>query len=75
VVRRVTVSEKLTVGERVVIPWGVDDVEGTVAEVYGVGPAERVVVSLTPEASGYVVDEPTTVTLPAHAVRRPGVAA
>ena len=59
----------LHIGDNVVIPWGVDEVRGTVAEVYGTGPARRVVVALTPELSGFVVDEPTTVALPYDVVR------
>ena len=68
-------SEDLQVGETVIIPWGLDEVRGTVAEVYGQPPRLQVVVALTPELSSYVVDEPTTVTLPRSAVRRAGVAA
>jgi len=69
------VSENLEVGDKVVIPWGLDEVHGTVAEVYGNPPRLQVVVALTPELSSYVVDEPTTVTMPLSAVRRAGLAA
>lgn len=68
-------NEKLEIGDTVVIPWGVDEVRGTVAEVYGSPPRVHVVVALTPELSSYVVDEPTTVTMPMSAVRRAGLAA
>ncbi len=68
-------NEKFEVGDTVVIPWGVDEVHGTVAEVYGNSPRVQVVVALTPELSSYVVDEPTTVTMPLSAVRRAGLAA
>lgn len=68
-------SENLEIGDKVVIPWGVDEVRGTVAEVYGNPPRVHVVVALTPELSSYVVDEPTTVTMPLSAVRRAGLAA
>ncbi len=62
-------------GATVVIPWGIDEVRGTVAEVYGPEHDRRVVVALTPELSSYVVDERTTVSLPADAVRLAVVAA
>lgn len=68
-------ADKLKRGDAVVIPWGIDEVRGTVAEVYGSGRARRVVVALEPEESGFVVDEPTTVALPIGSVRRAGVAA
>lgn len=61
---------QLAFGDEVVIPWGVDEVHGTVHEVYGEAPKIYVVIQLTPELSGYVVDEPTTVTLPIDAVKR-----
>ncbi|MDQ6782077.1 MAG: hypothetical protein M3063_01250 [Actinomycetota bacterium] len=60
---------ELEVGEVVVIPWGLDEVLGTVVEVYGSAGRVQVVVGLSPERSSYVVDEPTTVTLPRSAVR------
>ena len=68
-------AEAFKPGEAVVIAWGVDEVKGTVVEVYGAGGTLRVVVALNPEESGFVVDEPTTVTLPARAVRHAGLAA
>lgn len=62
-------AQNFELGATVVIPWGIDEVRGTVAEVYGPEHDRRVVVALSPELSSYVVDEPTTVTLPAHSVR------
>jgi hypothetical protein len=73
-VRRIEMAHKFEIGDLVVIPWGLDEVRGNVAEVYGPAHDRRVVVALTPELSSWVVDEPTTVTLPADAVR-PAVAA
>lgn len=58
-------------GEPAVFMWGVSEVVGTVAEVYGRAGHRQVVISLDPEESGYVVDEPTTVSLPIDDVRRP----
>ncbi|MDQ6839651.1 MAG: hypothetical protein M3137_15325 [Actinomycetota bacterium] len=60
---------ELEVGDVVVIPWGIDEVLGTVVEVYGTSGRVQVVVGLSPELSSYVVDEPTTVALPRSAVR------
>lgn len=51
----------LQLGDRVTIPWGIGQVSGTVAEVYGRVGDRQVVVALTPELSGFVVDPPTTV--------------
>ena len=63
-------TDDLAFGDEVLIPWGIDEVRGTVHEVYD-GPIRRyVVVELTPELSGSVVDERTTVTLPFDAVKR-----
>lgn len=67
-------AHTLRVGDAVVIPWGIDEVRGVVAEVYGPGNDRRVVITLTPEMSGFVVDEPTTVSFPIEWVR-PAVAA
>ncbi len=63
-------KSKLAYGEEVVIPWGVDEVHGTVREVYGSGERTYVVVDLTPELSDSVVSEPTTVTMPLSAVKK-----
>lgn len=63
-------NEDLKLGEVVVFRWGVADVLGTVAEIYGRAPRVHVVIELSPELSGYVVDQPTTVSLPIEDVRR-----
>lgn len=68
-------NAKLVPGDRVVIPWGLDEVEGIVADLYGHEPRVRVVVELTPALSSFVVDESTTVTLPIDAVRKGRLAA
>lgn len=60
----------LAIGATVAIPWGLDEVTGTVVEVYGTEPRMQVVVELTPALSGEVVDAPTTVAVPLSAVRR-----
>lgn len=57
-------------GDRVVVPWGVSEVTGRVVQIYGPVVNLQVVVELTPESSSYVVDEPTTVTVPKSSVRR-----
>jgi hypothetical protein len=60
----------LSYGDEVLVPWGISEVRGTVREVYGSPPRVHVVVELTHELSGSIVDEPTTVTLPLDAVRK-----
>lgn len=62
-------TKHLEFGDVVTIPWGLDEVEGTVVEVYE-GPRVQVVIELTPERSGFVVDEPTTVTMPLRSVTK-----
>lgn len=58
-------------GEVVEIPWGGGvSIPGLVREVYGPEESRRVVVLLTREVSGYVVDEPTTVVWPVAEVKR-----
>ena len=58
-------------GEEVEVPWGFDvTVRGTVHEVYGYDDDLRVVVLLTPDLSGYVVDESTTIVWPISRVKR-----
>lgn len=58
-------------GEEVIIPWGgLLEVRGTVDEVYGPASSRHVVVRLTPELTGTLVDEPTTVSLPIDAVKK-----
>lgn len=53
-------ATQLTHGDEVIIPWGIDEIHGTVRDVYGTPPRVHVVVELTPELSGSIVDEPTT---------------
>jgi hypothetical protein len=63
-------ADQFSHGDEVLIPWGLDEVRGTVREIYGTPPRVHVVVELTPELSGSVVDDRTTVTLPFDAVKR-----
>ncbi|MGH9156799.1 MAG: hypothetical protein ACRD1K_13410 [Acidimicrobiales bacterium] len=67
--------QELKVGEAVIVPWGLAEVRGTIAEIYGNAARAHVVIELTPEVSGDVVDEPTTVSLPLESVRHAGVSA
>ena len=62
-------TRTLKLGDRVVIPWGIGEVSDTVAEVYGRVCDRQVVVALTTELSGFVVDQPTTVSFPIGWVR------
>jgi hypothetical protein len=48
----------------------VSEVRGTVAEVYGQKGRRQVVIALDPDKTGYVIDEPTTVSRPIEDVRR-----
>lgn len=68
-------NQELKVGEVVIVPWGLAEVRGTIAEIYGNAARAHVVIELNAEVSGDVVDEPTTVSLPLESVRRAGVAA
>ncbi|MCC6225875.1 MAG: hypothetical protein IT195_05675 [Microthrixaceae bacterium] len=68
-------DSELKIGESVIVPWGLAEVRGNVVEVYGRGQRVHVVIRLSPDVSGDVVDEPTTVSLPIDDVRRVGVAA
>lgn len=62
---------ELAYGDEVLIPWGMgNDVRGTVHEIYGPQGRRHVVVVLTPEVSGSVVDEPSTVSMPIDTVRK-----
>jgi hypothetical protein len=47
--KRIEVAHKFEIGDAVVVPWGIDEVRGSVAEVYGPAHDRRVVVVLTPE--------------------------
>lgn len=60
----------LSLGDIVVVPWGLDEILGRVVELYGPPGRPQVVVELSPELSSYVVDETTTIALPADAVHR-----
>lgn len=60
----------LRYGDEVAVPWGLDEVHATVHNIYGNPPKVKVVVMLTPELSGFVVDEPTTLTLPADRIKK-----
>lgn len=58
-------------GEIVEIPWGPRDaVRATVHEVYGQADRHHVVVLLTPEVSGYIVAESTTLSLHISKVKK-----
>jgi hypothetical protein len=63
------------VGDTVLVQWGLAEVRGRVAEIYGPPGRPYVVVELTPELSGEIVDESTTVSVPMEAVRLASVAA
>lgn len=54
--------------------WGVSEVRGIVAEVYGEKGHRQVVIAVDPDTTGFVVDEPTTVSLPIGDVHRVVVA-
>ncbi|HTN99653.1 MAG TPA: hypothetical protein VL068_03160 [Microthrixaceae bacterium] len=63
-------SDDLRTGDVVAFLWGVSEVRGSVAEVYGQKGYRQVVIALDPVMTGYVVDEPTTGRLPVEDVRR-----
>ncbi|MGH9071746.1 MAG: hypothetical protein ACRDX8_11410 [Acidimicrobiales bacterium] len=66
----------LAYGDEVIVPWSnIHEVRATVHEVYGPPSREHVLVILTPELSGFVVDEPTTLSVPADLVRKGAPAA
>lgn len=60
----------LEFGGEIIISWGLDEVHGTGHEIYGEEPRVQVVVMLTPELSGNIVAEATTVVVPLGEVRR-----
>lgn len=68
--RGIVATPKLLYGEEVLIPWGLDEVRGTVREVYGQPGHEHVIIDLTPELTGTVVYEATTVSLPIDSVKQ-----
>lgn len=58
-------------GDTVEIPWGPQSaVRAKVHEVYGQPGRRHVVVILSPEVSGYIVDKPTTLSLSISKVTR-----
>jgi hypothetical protein len=66
----------LRYGDEVLIPWGPStEVRGTVHEVYGPPDRRHVLVLLTPQLTGTVIDEPSTVSLPIAAVKKVAPAA
>lgn len=68
-------SQTFKHGDQVLVLWGLAEVRGTIVEVYGPPARPHVVVELTAELSGEIVDETTTVSLPVDAVRLVTVAA
>lgn len=55
---------------RVLVEWGLEGhVAADVVEVYGPPARRHVLVRLTPDVSGDVVDEPVTLSVPLHAVK------
>ena len=64
-------NPELSYGDVVEIPWGSrHTARATVHEVYGHTDRRYVVVLLTPKVSGYIVAEPTTLSLPVAKVKR-----
>jgi hypothetical protein len=41
-------NQELKVGEVVIVPWGLAEVRGTIAEIYGNATRAHVVIELTP---------------------------
>ena len=69
-------KETLAFGDEVLLPWGFqEDVRGTVQEIYGPPGRRHVLILLSPEVSGSIVDEPATVSMPIDAVRKSAPAA
>ncbi len=64
------INIELHYDDEVMIPWGSTEIRGRVAEVYGPQAGRRVVVTLEPELSSYVVAEATTIALPIAHVRK-----
>lgn len=59
----------LRFGERVLIEWGLDGrVQAEVEQVYGPPALRHVLVRLSPDVTGDVVDEPVTISVPLGAV-------
>lgn len=58
-------------GERVLVEWGLaGQVHAEVAQVYGPPALRHVLVRLSPEVTGDVVDEPVTISVPVEAVHQ-----
>lgn len=58
-------------GERVLVEWGLaGQVQAEVAQVYGPPALRHVLVRLSPEVTGDVVDEPVTISVPVEAVHQ-----
>lgn len=57
-------------GDVVEFRWGISEAYGRVIEVYGEPHNRQVVIMIDPEMSDYVVDEPTTISLPIDFVLR-----
>ncbi len=55
-------------GAVVSFPWGLGEMRGTVVEIYGPPGRQQVLIELTPDLSGDIVDEPTTVSFPLDAI-------
>jgi hypothetical protein len=65
-------ADKLKYDDLVAFRWGTAEVHGTVCEFYGPKEDRQVVLTLTPEITGDVVFEPTTLALSVGDVRRVG---
>lgn len=62
-------------GDLVLVTWGLDgDVSAEVVQVYGPPARRHVLVRLTPDLSGDVVAEPTTLSVPLDAIKQPEAA-
>lgn len=59
-------SEEFFPGDKVIVPWGLDEVAGEVVSSYPTGFGQRLVVRI--EIPGSTVAEDTSITLPASAV-------
>lgn len=59
----VDVEHEPRIGDVVTFLWGVSEIRGVVAEIYGQVGDRKVVLGLEPELSEFVVDEPTTLSL------------
>lgn len=65
------IDNEVSYGDEVTVPWGLgNDVHGVVEEIYGPPGRRHAVVVLSPEISGDVVAETTTISLPLAEVQR-----